>query len=60
MKDDGFQQRKKGKNKRYPKKTMTDAEYAGDLALRANTTVLAEYLPRSLEQTVRCISLNVK
>ena len=42
--------RTKRRSKRYPAKTITDADYADDLALLANTPNQAETLLHSLER----------
>ena len=48
MKDNGFKLAKE-RNRRYPAQTITDADYANDIALLANTPVQAEILLHSLE-----------
>ena len=40
----------KERSRRYPTKTITDADYADDIALQANTTGQAETLLHSLER----------
>ena len=45
--------------KRYPAKTITDADYADDLALLANTPNQAETLLHSLERAAAGIGLHV-
>ena len=42
-------------SKQYPAETITDADYADDIALLANTTTQTESLLYSLEQAVGCI-----
>ena len=44
---------KRQKSKRYPPETITDADYADDLALLVNTPAQAESLARYLEQAAR-------
>ena len=47
------------RSKRYPAKTITDADYADDLALLANTPNQAETLLHSLERAAEGIGLDV-
>ena len=47
------------RSKRYPAKTITDADYADDLALLANTPNQAETLLHSLERAAAGIGLHV-
>ena len=54
----GFELTKK-RSKRYPAKTITDADYADDLALLANTPNQAETLLHSLERAAAGIGLHV-
>ena len=54
----GFELTKR-RSKRYPAKTITDADYADDLALLANTPNQAETLLHSLEQAAAGIGLHV-
>ena len=49
----------KKRSKRYPAKTITDADYADDLALLANTPNQAETLLHSLERAAAGIGLHV-
>ena len=49
----------KERSKRYPAKTITDADYADDIALLANTPLQAETLLHSLERAAEFISLHV-
>ena len=49
----------KKRSKRYPAKTITDADYADDLALLANTPNQAETLLHSLERDAAGIGLHV-
>ena len=49
----------KRRSKRYPAKTITDADYADDLALLANTPNQAETLLHSLERAAAGIGLHV-
>ena len=48
IKENGFKLTKK-RSKRYPAKTITDADYANDIAILANTPTQAEILLHSLE-----------
>ena len=50
IKENGFELTKK-KRRRYPAKTITDADYAVDIAILANTPNQAKTLLHSLEQT---------
>ena len=58
IRENGFELTKKG-SKRYPAKTITDADYADDLALLANTPNQAEALLHSLERAAAGIGLHV-
>ena len=49
IKENGFELTKK-RSRRYPRKTITDADYADDIAILANTTNQAETLLHCLEQ----------
>ena len=49
----------KERSRRYPAKTITDAEYADDIALLANTPAQAETLLHWLERAAAGISLHV-
>ena len=49
----------KERSKRYPAKTITDADYADDIALLANAPAQAETLLHSLEQVAASIGLHV-
>ena len=49
MKENGFKLAKE-RSKRYPAQTITDADYARDIALLANTPAQAETLLHSLQQ----------
>ena len=49
----------KKRSRRYPAKTITDADYADDIALLANTPNQAETLLHSLERTAAGIGLHV-
>ena len=49
----------KRRSKRYPAKTITDADYDGDLALLANTPNQAETLLHSLERAAAGVGLHV-
>ena len=48
MKDNGFKLTKE-RSRRYPAQTITDADYADDIVLLANTPAQAETLLHSLE-----------
>ena len=64
IRENGFELTKK-RSRRYPAKTITDADYTDDLALQANTPNQAETLLHSLERAVplasmsMCIKLNI-
>ena len=58
IKENGFKLTK-GRSKRYPAKTITDGDYAGDIALLANTPVQDETLLHSLELAAAGIGLHV-
>ena len=58
IKENGFELSKK-RNRRYPAKTITDADYADDIAILANTSAQTETLLDSLERTAEGIGLQV-
>ena len=58
IRENGFVLTKR-RSKRYPAKTITDADYADDLALLANTPNQAETLLHSLERAAAGIGLHV-
>ena len=58
IKENGFELTKKG-SRRYPAKTITDANYADDIAILANTPTQAETLQHSLERATAAIGLHV-
>ena len=58
IRENGFELTKK-RSKRYPTKTITDADYADDLTLLANTPNQAETLLHSLERAAAGIGLHV-
>ena len=58
IKENGFELTKK-RRRRYPAKTITDADYADDIAILANTTVQAETLQLTLERAAVGIGLQV-
>ena len=58
IKEHGFELTKK-RSRRYLAKTITDADYANDIAIQANTPNQAETLLHSLEQAAACIGLHV-
>ena len=58
IKENGFELTKK-RSRRYPATTITDADYADDIAILANTPDQAETLLHSLERTAASIGLHV-
>ena len=58
IKENGFELTKK-RRRRYPAKTITDADYADDIAILANTPDQAETLLHSLERAAASIGLYV-
>ena len=58
MKENGFKLANE-RNRRYPAQTITDADYANDIALLANTSAQAEILLHSLERAVAGIGPHV-
>ena len=58
IRENGFVLTKK-RSRRYPAKTITDADYADDIALLANTPNQAETLLHSLERAATGIGLHV-
>ena len=58
IKENGFELTKK-RSRRYPAKTITDADYADDIAILANTPNQAETLLHSLERATTGIGLLV-
>ena len=58
MKDNGFKLAKE-RSRRYPAQTITDVDYADDIALLANTPAQVETLLCSLEQAAASIGLYV-
>ena len=58
IRENGFELTKR-RSKRYPAKTITDADYADDLALLANTPNQAETLMHSLERAAAGFYLHV-
>ena len=58
IRESGFELTKK-RSRRYPAKTITDADYADDIALLANTPKQAETLLHSLERAAAGIGLHV-
>ena len=58
IKENGFELTKK-RSRRYPTKTITDADYADDIAILANTPDQAETLLHSLEWVAAGIGLHV-
>ena len=58
IKENGFELTKK-RSRRYPAKTITDADYADDIAILANTPAQAETLLHTLERAAAGIDLHV-
>ena len=58
IRENGFELTKR-RSKRYPAKTISDADYADDLALQANTPNQAETLLHSMERAAAGIGLHV-
>ena len=58
IKENGFELIKK-RSRRYPAKTITDADYADDIAIQANTPNQAETLLHSSERATTGIGLHV-
>ena len=58
IRENGFELTKK-RIRRYPAKTITDADYADDIAILANTPNQAETLLHSLERAPAGIGLHV-
>ena len=58
IRENGFELTKK-RSRRYPAKTITDADYADDISILANTPNQAKTLLYSLERTTAVISLHV-
>ena len=58
IRENGFELTKK-RSRRYPAKTITDADYADDIAILANTPDQAETLLHSLERAAAGIGLYV-
>ena len=58
IRENGFELTKK-RSRRYPAKTITDADYADDIAILANTLNQAETLLHSLERAATGIGLYV-
>ncbi len=58
IRENGFELTKK-RSRRYPVKTITDANYADDIAILANTPNRAETLLHSLERAAAGIGLHI-
>ena len=58
IRENGFELTKK-RSRRHPTKTITDADYADDKAILANTPNQTETLLHSLERAAACIGLHV-
>ena len=58
IRENGFELTKK-RSRRHPTKTITDADYADDIAILANTPIQAETLLHSLERAAAGIGLYV-
>ena len=57
-KENGLEPIKK-RSRRYPEKTVTDADYADDIAILANAPAQAETLQHSLERAAAGIGLHI-
>ena len=57
IRENGFELKKK-RSRRYPAKTITNADYSDDIALLANTPNQAETLQHSLERAAASIGLH--
>ena len=57
MKEKDFT-RKKARDRKYSTKTITDADYAGSIAILANIPTQAEFLLKNLEQAASGIGLS--
>ena len=58
IKENGFELTKK-RSRKYPAKTITDADYSDDIAILVNAPAQAETLPHSLERAAAGIGLHV-
>ena len=58
MKENGFKLTKE-RSRRYPVQTITDVDYAVDIALPANAPAHAKTQQRSVERAIEAISLHV-
>ena len=58
IKENGFELTKK-RSRRYPAKTITDADYTDDIAILANTPVQAEAVLHTMERAAAGIGLHV-
>ena len=58
IRENGFELTKK-RRRRYPAKTITDADYADDITILANTPNQAETLLNSLERAAAGIGLHI-
>ena len=58
IRENGFELKKK-RSRRYPAKTITDADYADDIAIQANTPNQAKTLLHSLERAAASIGLHL-
>ena len=58
MKENSFKLAKE-RRRRYTEQTITDANYAGDIALMVNAPIQAEILQHSLERAAAGIGLHV-
>ena len=58
IKENGVELTKK-RSRRYPAKTITDADFADDIAILVNTPVLAETLLHTLERAATGIGLHI-
>ena len=58
IRENGFELKKK-RSRRYPAKTITEADYADDIALMANTPNQAETLLHNLERAAAGMGIHV-
>ena len=59
MKENGFKLKKNARSRLYPAQTITDADYADDITLLANTSTKDESLLHTLKQATGGINLHV-
>ena len=58
MKENGITL-EKARSRRYPAQTITNADYADDIALRLNTSTQPEFMLHSLEKAAGGIGLHI-